>query len=236
ARRGPEAGEDVASLTLEEVAPRAADQARARRPAPALEYVLLAEMRLGVFLVGIAGESRIRLKRVGDPFPDVADHLPAADRTVAVGQRAHVDRPTGEEVEVRALAGRGRVAPGEAMISSGRGIEGGRHLPFHLGGQPPPRPAAERLRLVPVHVHDRLPGIERHEQIEPPLEPAATPLLAPEERMLGPLAPAPVPAAPAPPFAPPIAAVVDEGLELRVGDGRRGDPERLDLDGMRPLL
>ena len=122
------------------------------------------------------------------------------------------------------------------MLASGRGIEGGRHLPFRLGGQPPPRPAAERLRLVPVHVHDRMPGIERHEPIEPPLEPAAAPLRAPEERMLGPLAPAPVPAAPAPPFAPPIATVVDEGLELGVGDGRRGDPEGRDLDGMRPLL
>src|SRR5207253_8528353 len=62
------------------------------------------------------------------------------------------------------------------------------------------------------------------------------PRRAPEERMLRPLAPPPVPAAPPPPCAPPIAALVDEGLELRVGDRRRGDPERLDLDGMRPLL
>ncbi len=122
------------------------------------------------------------------------------------------------------------------MLASRRGIDGGRHLPFRLGGQPPPRPAAERLRLVPVHVHDRMPWIERHEPIESSLEPAAGPLLAPEERMLDRLPPAPVPAAPAPPFAPPIAAVVDEGLELRVGDGRRGDPERLDSDGMCPLL
>src|SRR5207247_10908955 len=153
----------------------AAGQWRARRPAPGLEYVLLADMRLGVFLVGIAGEPRIRLERVGDPFPDVADHLPAADRTVAAGQRADVDGSTSEVVEVRALGLRRCLAPGEAMLTSRRGIESGRHLPFRLGRQPPPRPTAERLRLVPVHVHYRMPGIERDEQIDSPPAPAPPP-------------------------------------------------------------
>src|SRR2546425_2059298 len=235
ARHGPEAGEDVAPLPLEEIAPRAPDQARARRPASALEHVLLAEMRLGILLVRVAHEPGIRLERVGHPLPHVADHLPAADRTVAGRQRAHVERSAGAVVEIGARGRRRRVAPGETPLAARGRVERGRHLPLRLGGEPPARPAAERLRLVPVHVHDRVPRLEGPQQVEAALAPATAGAL-PEQRMLGALAAAPVPAAPSPALATPIAAVVDEALELRVGDGRRGDPERLDLDGVRPLL
>src|SRR5207237_1774733 len=147
--------------------------------------------------------------------------LPTADGTVARRQCAHVERAGRAVIEIRALGCRRRVSPGKATLASGRRLKRGGHLPLGLGGQPPPGPPTERFRLVPVDVHDRVPRLERHEQFEPSLEPAAA-LALPEQRMLGALAPAPVPAAPAPALTTPIAAVVDEGLALRVRDGRRG--------------
>src|SRR6266849_9947891 len=62
-RDGAEAGEDVAAMTHVEVPPRAADQPRPGRPAPAPQDFLLAEVRLGVFAIGAADESRVGLER-----------------------------------------------------------------------------------------------------------------------------------------------------------------------------
>src|SRR5262249_38722404 len=160
-------------------------------------------------------EARIRRERVRDPLPDVADHLPTADGAVAGRQRAHVDGAAGAVVQVRALGRRRRIAPGESTLASRRRIERRRELPLRLGRQPPPRPATERLGLVPVDVHDRVPRLERLAQIEPSLEPPPS-VLMPEQRMLRALTATPIPAASAPAFATPIAVVVDEGLELRV--------------------
>src|SRR5690242_20419525 len=87
---GAQPREDVAPLPHVEVAPGPADQPRARRPAAAPEHLLGAEVRLRILLVRIADETGIRRERVRHPFPDVADHLPAADRAVAGGKRAHV--------------------------------------------------------------------------------------------------------------------------------------------------
>src|SRR5919204_2381869 len=205
--RRPEAGEDIPAVALEEVAPRGADEARARGPASALEHVLGAEVRLRILAVGVAHEPRVRFEGIRHPLPHVADHLPAADRTVARRQRAYVERAAGAVIEIRALGRGWPVAPGEPTLASGRRLERGGHLPLRLGGQSPPGPSTERFGLVPVDVHDRVPRFERHEQIEPSLEPASV-LTLPEQRMLGALTPAPVPAAPSPALATPIAAVV----------------------------
>src|SRR5262249_56085371 len=92
-RHGAKAGEDVAPLAHVEVSPRAADEPRAGRPASTAQHLLLAEIWLRVLLVGIALEGGVGLKRVRDPLPDIADHLPAARGTVALGQRPHVPGP-----------------------------------------------------------------------------------------------------------------------------------------------
>src|SRR5688500_8103819 len=234
-RYGPEPGNDVAALTLEEVSPRRADEPRARGPASALEDLLLAEVRHGVFLIRIAHEAGVRLECVGDPLPRVADHLPAADRTVTSGQGAHVNRPTRSVVEIGTLGCWRSIAPGEPLFDSRCGIEGGRHLPFRLRWQASPGPTTERLRLVPIHMHDGVPGLQRQGEIEALLEPASADAL-PEQRILDALTPPPIPAAPSPALAPSITTVLDEGLELRVRHWGGGNAERGDLHGMCPLL
>src|SRR5207249_8211684 len=149
-RHGAEPGEDVTPVAHVEVSPRAADDSRAGRPASAAQHLLLAEVRLRILLVRVALEAGVRLKRVRDPLPDVADHLPAADGAVALGQRAHVDGPARTEVEARAGGGRCAVAPGITPLVAGRRLDGRRHLPLGLGGQSPAGPPAIRVRLVPV--------------------------------------------------------------------------------------
>src|SRR3990170_31257 len=83
---GPETGEDVPPVTHEEIAPRAPHKARTGRPAAALQHLLRPKIRLRVLFVRVTLEARVRLEGVGHPFPDVADHLAAAEGAVASGQ------------------------------------------------------------------------------------------------------------------------------------------------------
>src|ERR1700694_3437600 len=104
ARRAcPEAGEEVAALAHEEVAPGVADEACARRPGAAFEDLLVAEIRLRIFLICIANEAGIRPEGIRHPFPDIADHLPATERAVAGRERTYVDGAAGAKVEVGPL-------------------------------------------------------------------------------------------------------------------------------------
>src|SRR5439155_1082803 len=99
-----------------------------------------------------------------------------------------------------------------------------------------PRPPAVGLGLIPVHVHDGIPRLERHDGIEAPLPPGAVMAADPEQRVLGPLPAAPLPGAPFPERPPSVPAVFHELLELRVRHRGRGDAERPYPDGMRPFL
>src|SRR5262249_50476317 len=96
------------------------------------EDLLGAEEGRRVFLVRIALESRIRIKRGVDPLPDVTDHLTTSDRTVAGRQRSDVDRVGGAIIEIRALGCRRVVAPWESTLLTRRRIERRRHFPFGL--------------------------------------------------------------------------------------------------------
>src|SRR5262249_55247674 len=183
-RHGAKAGEDVSPLAHVEVSPRAADEPRAGRPASTAQHLLLAEIWLRVLLVGIALEAGVGLKRIRDPLPDIADHLPAARGAVALGQGAHVDRPARAEVEARANGRRRLVPPRKAPLVAGRWLDRRRHLPLGLGRQAPAGPAAVRVGLVPVDVHDRMPRLERSHGVEAPLVPAAAVPARPEEWML----------------------------------------------------
>src|SRR5215471_16167172 len=97
---GSESGEDVAALAHVEVSPGVADEEGARGPATALQHLLRAEIGLRVLLVRVADEARIRLEGVDDPFPDVPDHLPAAEGAIARGKGPHVHGSRGAVVEV----------------------------------------------------------------------------------------------------------------------------------------
>src|SRR6266545_2767646 len=235
-RRRSEAREDVSAMVLVEVPPGAADEARAGRPASALEHLLLAEVGLRILLVGVTDEAGVRPEGVLHPLPDVSDHLPAADATVARGQGANVDRSAGAVIEAGAIGPRLVVAPGETTLATRRGIERGRHLPFRLGRQPPAGPVAVRFRLVPVDVDEGMPRLERHDDPEAALAPAALAVSDPEQRVLGSVTAAPVPAPAPPELAPAVSIVIDEGLELGIRHRRRGDSKGGDLDGVRPLL
>src|SRR5439155_19032860 len=140
-------------------------------------------------------------------LPDIADHLPAADGTVAGPQRAHVDRAVRAIVEVGASRCGGAVSPGEAPLAPGRRLRRGGHLPLRLGRQAPARPPAPCLGFIPVDVHHGMAGLEAGRRAEPALVPAVT-AVGPDERMLGPLAAPPVPAT----AAPQLAAAIPPGV------------------------
>ena len=78
--------------------------------------------------------------------------------------------------------------------------------------------------------------LERQPAVEVAALPAATPGVSPVDGVFGLDRVAPPPAGPRPELATAVAAVLDEGGEFGVGDGRAPDRERLDLDGVRPLL
>src|SRR5436190_1855123 len=90
---GAEAGEDVVAIRREEIAVRGPRNARTRGPAAAAQYLARAEPGLRVVRVRIGGKPGERQKVRRRPFPDVADHLPAAEGAVALGARRNIDRP-----------------------------------------------------------------------------------------------------------------------------------------------
>src|SRR5262249_46883896 len=88
---GAEAGEDVAAVGREEVAIGRARDAGARCPAAAAQDLARSEPGLRVVLVGIGGEAGERQEIRRRPFPDIADHLAAAEGAVAGRQRGDID-------------------------------------------------------------------------------------------------------------------------------------------------
>src|SRR5262245_63483966 len=106
-----------------------------------------AEPRTRVVAIGIDDEAGVRLERGGGPLPDVAEHLAATERAVAVGQRSDVDAAERAAIEVRARRPTRRigwtVAPRVAPLARRQragaiGLGGGGHLPFGLGRQATP--------------------------------------------------------------------------------------------------
>ena len=92
----------------------------------------------------------IRAKRARRPLPDVAGEVERPERARAL--RREADRSRVEHAEDRVRRSRRLVAPRPqtAVVTPGRA------LPLHLGRQRPARPAAERRRVVPGDVGDRM--------------------------------------------------------------------------------
>src|SRR4030042_5874125 len=82
-RAGAEAGEDVVAVGRVEIAEGVAEQAGPRGPAASPQHFLLAERGGRGLRVGVELQSRVGLQGVGGPFPNVAEHLPAAEGAVA---------------------------------------------------------------------------------------------------------------------------------------------------------
>src|SRR5262245_2957903 len=152
---GAEARADVAAVRREEVAIAVVDHPSARRPGAAPEYLAGAEPGRGIIFIDIGREAGKRIERARRPFPDIAEHLPAAPGAVAFRAGAHVDAAEREAVEIGPRRIRRHVTPGERALAGserpvGRRLGRGRRLPFDLGRQPAARPAAPGIGLVPV--------------------------------------------------------------------------------------
>ncbi len=70
-----------------------------------------AEPGLGIFFVRIGAEAWIRKERIRRPFPDVADHLAAAEGAVAARMGADFDQAAGAPVEIGGFGTRRPIAP-----------------------------------------------------------------------------------------------------------------------------
>src|SRR5439155_12262064 len=163
------------------------------------------------------------------PFPHVAEHLPAAERAVACWERRDVDRRREGEIEIGVPMVRRCLAPWPAALAVGKaraaryGLADRRRLPFRLGRQAAPRPAAPGLRLVPIDERDgRVGGQLLSFGMAAPCPPAVV-LGQPIDRALGACALAPGPARLGPKLARAISAGFDEGRELGVRDRRLGE-------------
>src|SRR6266536_5353867 len=84
-RAGAKPGPDITAVRLIKIAPRVPDEPGPCGPAAATQHFVGVEPGFGVFLVGIHHETRIRPEGRAGPFPDVSDHLPAAETALAFG-------------------------------------------------------------------------------------------------------------------------------------------------------
>ena len=75
---------DIAPVRRIEVAPGISQQPGTCCETTATQYFMRAKPRLRVFLVGVDYKSWIGMKRVGCPFPHIAQHLPATMRAIAM--------------------------------------------------------------------------------------------------------------------------------------------------------
>src|SRR5918998_5466270 len=90
------------------------------------------------------------------------------------------------------------ITPGEAVGTTGGGVEPGGLLPLHLGGQALAGPRRVGLRLEKADVHDGFIGWDRLGDAEPgppPRVAVALPKLRSQQACVAPVCPAP----PAPP-------------------------------------
>src|SRR5712691_4030508 len=118
-RAGAEAGDDVVAVRREEVAVARARDPRAGGEASPAQHLARIEPGLRIVFVRVRGEAGKRHEIRGRPFPQVADHLPAAEGAVAWGASGDIDRSFEGEIEVGAVAARRRLAPRPAALAIG---------------------------------------------------------------------------------------------------------------------
>jgi hypothetical protein len=203
---------------------------RRRREAAAPKHLVRAEPRLGVFPVGVWYKSWVRTERRRRPLPDVTEKLAAAAAPRAL--RVRSDNCGRVTFQVRPLGRWAIAAPGRRRLWNSRAIAR-RELPLGFGRKPAAHEATEGFRLVPVHVNDRLLGRKRPPSIKPVRAPnalALVPIARRRERI------PPRPTLIAPPFAPVVAARIDEVSELTVSDRFASEEKRTQLDFVRPLF
>src|ERR1700716_1748537 len=99
-RAGAKSRPDVAAVRLIKVTIGVVNQTRSGRPATAPKNLVIAKPGRRVFFVWSRHESRIGAKVTRGPFPNVPDHLTAAERAVACRQQSNVDATHSSPVEI----------------------------------------------------------------------------------------------------------------------------------------
>src|SRR5215813_12706741 len=241
-RAGTKSGDDVVAFGREEVAVERTRDACTRGEASPAQHLARVEPRLRIILVWVRGEAGERHEIRRRPFPHIADHLPASEGAVACGAGSDLERIVEGEIEVGAFAARRRLAPGPAALPVGQAgsvrarFADRRGFPFGLGRKPALGPVAPGLRLVPSDERHRRVRRELLDFVVAAPRPAAAVILEPVDRLFGRYALAPGPTRGAPEFFSAITAVADERGELGIRNRSFGNPERRDVDLVRPLL
>src|SRR6516165_2814684 len=163
-RTSPKAAKYVIAIRRKEIPVRGAGESPAGCPTPAAQYLAFAEPGLRIVLVRIRSKSRKRHEVRRRPFPDIADHLPAAEGAVALGVSRDIERSVKSKIQIRVLMRWRGSAPGPRPLHLGKTIAisawlaNCRRLPLRLGGQPALRPATPGLGFVPVDENNRSVG------------------------------------------------------------------------------
>src|SRR5258707_13025144 len=79
----------ITSIGLIKVAPGVPEQPGSGRPAAAAQDLVVSKPGLRVFLIGIDDEPGIGQEVRAGPLPDIANHLPAAKRAIALTACPH---------------------------------------------------------------------------------------------------------------------------------------------------
>src|SRR5512145_3225714 len=135
---GAEAGPNIAPVRRVKISPGIANQVRRGCPTAAAQDFMRAEPWLGVFLVRIGAKAGKRLKVARRPLPDIADHLAASIRAIAVGVGADLDHPTGAPIQIRMIRRWRVIAPRKVSARCGRAVSlhcRRRRFPFNFRRQ-----------------------------------------------------------------------------------------------------
>src|SRR4029077_19098305 len=175
----------------------------------------------------------------GRPFPDIADHLPAAEGAVALGTSRNVERSVEHKIQICMLARRCSAAPrpgplhaGEATAVRAR-LSNRRRFPLRLGRQSAPGKAAPSLGLVPVDENNRSVRSEKFGAIVPAPCPDAVGFRLPVYRTFSTLTFSPCPAIIAPKFTNAVTAGLNKRCKFAIGDRRASNAERAQFDFVR---
>src|SRR6476620_8210248 len=101
---GPEPGKDVVPIGRKEIPIPGPGNACARRPAPTAQYLSSSKPRLRIVFIGVGAKSGKRREVGGRPLPNISDHLPATECTVAARASRNIKRSIERKVEIGTIA------------------------------------------------------------------------------------------------------------------------------------
>src|SRR5258706_9069796 len=110
-RARPKSRPNIPSVRPIEIAISVSNEPRPRRPASSAQHLMVIEPRLGIVLIGVGAEARIRLEIGTGPLPNIPDHLPAPAWAISSGQGSNIQGAHIRPIQIRALRRRRFVPP-----------------------------------------------------------------------------------------------------------------------------